>query len=143
MSTARRRVLHHHGRRERDHHDRGDRPGAAGRGLAEGVAGAGGGAVRLLPVRPDHVGGGAAEGRRSRRMTTSTPPCRAMSADAAPISASALRSSTLREFEIMDGLILREQIADETAMSRRRLSSGRPRPSSSPTSSSNPTNDYG
>ena len=35
--------------------------------------------------------------------------------DAAPISASALRSSTLREFEIMDGLILREQIADETA----------------------------
>jgi isoquinoline 1-oxidoreductase beta subunit len=42
-----------------------------------------------------------------------------MSADAAPITASALRSSTLREFEIMDGLILREQIADETAMSRR------------------------
>lgn len=47
---------------ERDHHDRGDRPDAAGRGLAEGVAGAGGGAVRLLPVRPDHVGSGAAEG---------------------------------------------------------------------------------
>jgi isoquinoline 1-oxidoreductase beta subunit len=42
-----------------------------------------------------------------------------MSADAAPISASALRSSALREFEIMDGLIVREQIADETAMSRR------------------------
>jgi hypothetical protein len=39
-----------------------------------------------------------------------------MSADAAPINASALRSSKLREFEIMDGLILREQIADETAM---------------------------
>ena len=49
-------------RRQRGHHDRGDRPDAAGRGLAEGVAGAGGGAVRLLPVRPDHVGGGAAEG---------------------------------------------------------------------------------
>jgi isoquinoline 1-oxidoreductase subunit beta len=42
-----------------------------------------------------------------------------MSADAAPISASALRSSALREFEIMNGLIVREQIADETAMSRR------------------------
>src|SRR3954447_535507 len=52
-------------------------------------------------------------------MTTSTPPCLAMSADAVRISASALRSSTLREFEIMDGLILREQSADETAMSRR------------------------
>jgi hypothetical protein len=36
-----------------------------------------------------------------------------MSADAAPISASALRSSTPREFEIMDGLFLREQIADD------------------------------
>lgn len=33
-----------------------------GRGLAEGLAGAGGGAVRLLPIRPDHVGGGAAKG---------------------------------------------------------------------------------
>jgi hypothetical protein len=48
-------------RRSSDHHDRGDRRGAAGRGLAEGVAGVGGGAVRLLPVWPDHVGGGAAE----------------------------------------------------------------------------------
>src|SRR5215813_6301868 len=47
-----------------------------------------------------------------------------MSADAAPISASALRSSTLREFEIMDGPILREQIADETAMSRRAFLQG-------------------
>jgi isoquinoline 1-oxidoreductase beta subunit len=47
-----------------------------------------------------------------------------MSADAAPISASALRSSTLREFEIMDGLILREQITDETAMSRRAFLQG-------------------
>src|SRR5258708_15511459 len=52
-------------------------------------------------------------------MTTSTPPCRAMCADAARISASALRSSTPREFEIMDGLILSERITDETAMSRR------------------------
>jgi isoquinoline 1-oxidoreductase subunit beta len=47
-----------------------------------------------------------------------------MSADAAPIGASALRSSTLRKFEIMDGLILREQIADETAMSRRAFLQG-------------------
>ena len=41
-------------------------PGAAGRGLAEGVAGPAGGAVRLLPVRPDHVGGGAAEGNAAQ-----------------------------------------------------------------------------
>lgn len=32
-------------------------PGAAGCGLTEGMAGVGGGAVRLLSVRPDHVGG--------------------------------------------------------------------------------------
>src|SRR3954469_23268024 len=57
-------------------------------------------------------------------MTKSTPPCRAMCADAARISASALRSSTPREFEIMDGLILRERIADETAMSRRAFLQG-------------------
>src|SRR3954451_10277743 len=57
-------------------------------------------------------------------MRTSTPPCRAMCADAAPISASALRSSTPREFEIMDGLILRERIADETAISRRAVLQG-------------------
>src|SRR5919197_5760547 len=57
-------------------------------------------------------------------MTTSMPPCRAMSADAAPITASALRSSTLQEFEIMDELILREQIVDGTAMSRRAFLQG-------------------
>src|SRR6266480_1383089 len=57
-------------------------------------------------------------------MTTSTPPCRAMCADAARISASALRSSTPREFEIMDGLILRQRIADETAVSRRAFLQG-------------------
>jgi hypothetical protein len=47
-----------------------------------------------------------------------------MSADAAPITASAPRSSTLQEFEIMDELILREQIVDETAMSRRAFLQG-------------------
>src|SRR3954469_19391991 len=57
-------------------------------------------------------------------MTTSTRPCRATSADAAPTTASAPRSSTLREFEIMDGLILREQIADEAAVSRRAFLQG-------------------
>src|ERR1700754_4259330 len=57
-------------------------------------------------------------------MTTSTPPCRAMSADAAPISASALQSSRPREFEIMDRLSLRERVADETAMSRRAFLQG-------------------
>src|ERR1700741_720841 len=57
-------------------------------------------------------------------MTTSTPPCPGISADAAPISAFELRSSMLREFEIMDRLPLREQIADETAMSRRTFLQG-------------------
>src|SRR3954452_10052236 len=57
-------------------------------------------------------------------MTTSTPPCRAMCADAARISASALRSSTPREFEIMDALTQREPIADETAVSRRAFLQG-------------------
>src|SRR5258705_8304120 len=47
-----------------------------------------------------------------------------MSADAEPISASAPRSSTLQEFEIMDELILREQIVDEAAMSRRAFLQG-------------------
>jgi isoquinoline 1-oxidoreductase beta subunit len=47
-----------------------------------------------------------------------------MCADAARISASALRSSTPREFEIMDGPILRGRIADETAVSRRAFLQG-------------------
>ena len=47
-------------------------------------------AVRLLPDRPDHAGGGAAErARRIRPIRTSTAPWRATSAAAAPISASA------------------------------------------------------
>src|SRR6266576_3119017 len=57
-------------------------------------------------------------------MTTSTPPCRAMCADAARISASAPRSSTLRDFEIMDRVILREQVADEKTVSRRAFLQG-------------------
>src|ERR1700756_2905993 len=57
-------------------------------------------------------------------MTTSMLLCRGTSADAALISVSALRSSMLREFEIMDGLILREQTADETTMSRRAFLQG-------------------
>ena len=73
-----------------DHHHRGDRRDAAGQGAAAGLARSRGGAMRLLPVRPDHVGRGAAGAtRRSRAMPTSTPPCPAMSAAAAPISASA------------------------------------------------------
>jgi isoquinoline 1-oxidoreductase beta subunit len=47
-----------------------------------------------------------------------------MSADAARISASALQSNTLRKFEIMDRLILTEQSADETAVSRRAFLQG-------------------
>jgi isoquinoline 1-oxidoreductase beta subunit len=47
-----------------------------------------------------------------------------MSADVAPISASALRSSTLREFEIMGELVLKEQTLNETAMSRRAFLEG-------------------
>ena len=47
-------------------------------------------AMRLLPVGPDHVGRGAARGQcRSRPMPTSTERWPAMSAAAAPISASA------------------------------------------------------
>src|SRR6478672_9258394 len=57
-------------------------------------------------------------------MATSTPPCRGMSADAAPISASALRSGWLLEFEIMNGPILREQVAEETGVSRRAFLQG-------------------
>src|SRR4051812_34152192 len=57
-------------------------------------------------------------------MPTSTRPCRAMSADAARISASAPRSSTLRDFETMDSFILREQIADEEMVSRRAFVQG-------------------
>src|SRR5262245_2759467 len=122
MSTARRRVLHHHGRRERD--------------LIEAIGQAPQGAalqkawLELEVVQCGYCQSGQIISAAAllkdtpKPMTTSTPPCRAMSADAAPISASALRSSTLREFEIMDGFILREQIADETAMSRRAFLQG-------------------
>src|SRR5262245_49691229 len=47
-----------------------------------------------------------------------------MSADAARINAFALRSSTPREFEVMGEFVLREQIADETAMTRRAVLQG-------------------
>ena len=47
-------------RRQRRHHHRGHGRDAAGQGAAAGLARARGGAVRLLPVRPDHVGRGAA-----------------------------------------------------------------------------------
>src|SRR4051795_1362038 len=57
-------------------------------------------------------------------MTRSTPPCRAMSAGAARISASAQGSSTRREFNTMDALILTEQIVEETAISRRAVLQG-------------------
>ena len=51
---------------------------------------AGRAAVRLLPVRPDHVRRGAVGAQpRSPRMRTSMPPWRVISAAAAPISASA------------------------------------------------------
>src|SRR3954462_10142334 len=57
-------------------------------------------------------------------MTTSTPPCRATSADAAPISGSVLPLSRPLEFEIMGELLLRNQIADGTAISRRAVLQG-------------------
>src|SRR3954468_7450972 len=53
-----------------------------------------------------------------------TPPCRAMSADVAPISGSVLPLSRPREFEIMGEHVLREQIPAETAMSRRAVLQG-------------------
>ncbi len=64
---------------------------------AEGLGGAGGSAVRLLPVRPDHEGGRAAgeqqeaEPRADRRSTWT-----ATSAAAAPITASSPRSNKRR-----------------------------------------------
>ena len=64
---------------------------------AEGVARPRGRPVRLLPVRPDHVRGGAAcSARRTPTMPTSTRPWPATSAAAAPMCASARRSSTPR-----------------------------------------------
>ena len=53
--------------------------------------------MRLLPDRPDHAGRGAAHDRRRiRPIRTSTAPWRATSAAAAPISASAPRSTRRR-----------------------------------------------
>ncbi len=53
-------------------------------------------------------------------MRTSTPPCRAMSVDAALYQRiRAAIKLTPREFEIMEKLVLRNQNGDETAMSRR------------------------
>ena len=61
------------------------------------LARAGRAAVRLLPVRPDHVGKRAARRRsRSRATRTSTLPWRATSAAAVPIRASAPPSSAPR-----------------------------------------------
>ena len=56
-------ILHHHSRQHRrlgDHDDRGDRHDSGGRQDPEGLAGPRGRSMRLLPIRPDHVGCGAA-----------------------------------------------------------------------------------
>ena len=80
-------------RRKAHHHDRSHRRHAGGQEGPGGLARAGRAAVRLLPVRPDHVGGGAARRQcASRAMRTSTAPWPATSAAAAPIRASAPRS---------------------------------------------------
>ena len=93
-------VLHHAGfgrGREADHDHRGDRSDAGGQEDPGGVARARRAAVRLLPVRPDHVGERAARrASRSRATRTSTTRWRATSAAAAPIRASAPRSSRPR-----------------------------------------------
>ena len=67
----------------------------AGAQGAEGLARSRSRAMRLLPVRPDHVGHGAARRQRRIRTTpTSTPPWPATSAAAAPMCASARPSSS-------------------------------------------------
>jgi hypothetical protein len=61
-----------------------------------GLGRAPGAPMRLLPVRPDHVGRCTAVAihRRTRPTPTSTRPCAAISADAAPMAASARRSNS-------------------------------------------------
>ena len=82
--------------RQEDHHHRG--PERQGRSsAAEGLGGVQRAAVRLLPERPDHAGGGAAQGKAEadrpgdRRRHAGT-----ISAAAAPISVFARPSSWLR-----------------------------------------------
>ena len=93
-------LLHHHaGQRRRcgGHHHRGDRRHRRGQEDPASLARSRGRPVRLLPVRPDHVG------RRrcsptipTPPMPTSTPPCRATSVAAAPMCGSATPSSRRR-----------------------------------------------
>ena len=54
---------------KRGHHDRGPAPERRPSG-AEGLARAQRAAMRLLPGRPDHAGGGAADGQAETRRTT-------------------------------------------------------------------------
>ena len=81
-------------RRIRDHHHRGDRRDAGRRKDPEGLARSRRRAVRLLPVRPDHVRFRPSRAAtRIRPMPTSTTRCPATSAAAAPMSAFAPPSS--------------------------------------------------
>ena len=84
-------------RRQSRYHDRGRWRDAGRRESAAGVARPGSYSMRLLPVGPDHVGGGAArEQSAARSIPTSMRQWRETSAAAAPTCASAKRSSTLR-----------------------------------------------
>ncbi len=81
-------------RRSRRHDHRGRRRNASGRAHPESVARRRSRPMRLLPVRPDHVGDRAAAIRRRIPTTpTSMPRWRATSAAAAPMCASAKPSS--------------------------------------------------
>ena len=81
----------------RGHHDRGDRRHAGRTENTESVARSRGCSMRLLPAGADHVRRGVSSPPiKIRATTTSTQRCRAISAAAAPISASARRSSKQR-----------------------------------------------
>ena len=105
------------------HHHRGRRRHAGRRQGAEGLARPGGGPVRLLPVGPDHVGRGAAGGdARIPTTPTSTPPWPATSAAAAPMCASARRSSAPPATRAVGGDHVAAPMASKAQPSRRDLS---------------------
>ena len=82
-------------RQPRHHHHRGGRRHPQRRQDPEGLARHRSGAMRLLPVRPDHVGDGACSTARPiRTIPTSMRRWRAISAAAAPMCASVRRSKT-------------------------------------------------
>ena len=93
---------------------------------ADGVGGRAGAAVRLLPVGPADVGGGAAgEDAAARPTRKSTPPCPATSAAAAPISGSGAPFIARREVGRWQALLVQPSRVPEDRCRRRRWSGHR------------------